>query len=442
MSTIQFQLEDLPQVRLEKLRRLASQIALAPSRSVTGIPRTQSERDNDITVVRDQFLPGYLPRYTLDDGSGSTSVTAAWDAMLRSGAGLCIVPRPVTAWLIDDTITWQPGVAVLGPRGNIIWSDVASGEDTFLFDGLSYNDGAGFFGFALRTLNDGANGLKLSESGNVHFDDFSIKHLGGGLGGTAIYFDGGSGGSHHNAIGHNGFVIDYATGMRLYTTGGATANCNRNRIGQVHINNCTIGLDIDRSSTDHIECSLQGNDVGAIIGAAADKNIYDLMGENNAIEIVIDAASVNNVFRGNTDITHFTTAPHLSNIIMSSNSMLLPRDINMPSSGSIRLMNPNDSGPMRWGAWQAGQSLRITQRNNAGANVDLASLLYHATDPVFQFLRPARLAVYTVATLPTGAQGDTAIVTDALAPTFLVAVAGSGAVVTPVFHNGTAWVVG
>ena len=51
-----------------------------------------------------------------------------------------------------------------------------------------------------------------------------------------------------------------------------------------------------------------------------------------------------------------------------------------------------------------------------------------------------RLKGYTVATLPAGVQGDTAFVTDALAPTFLAAVAGGGAVVAPVFYNGTTWV--
>ena len=52
---------------------------------------------------------------------------------------------------------------------------------------------------------------------------------------------------------------------------------------------------------------------------------------------------------------------------------------------------------------------------------------------------------YTVATLPTGAAaavGMRAYVTDALAPTFLGVVVGGGAVVTPVFHNGVAWVAG
>ena len=53
---------------------------------------------------------------------------------------------------------------------------------------------------------------------------------------------------------------------------------------------------------------------------------------------------------------------------------------------------------------------------------------------------PITLKGYTVATLPTGVQGDKAFVTDALGPTYLVAVVAGGAVITEVFHNGTAWV--
>lgn len=47
---------------------------------------------------------------------------------------------------------------------------------------------------------------------------------------------------------------------------------------------------------------------------------------------------------------------------------------------------------------------------------------------------------YTVATLPAGVRGNIVYVTDALAPTYLAAVAGGGAVVTPCFYNGAAWV--
>lgn len=58
------------------------------------------------------------------------------------------------------------------------------------------------------------------------------------------------------------------------------------------------------------------------------------------------------------------------------------------------------------------------------------------------FAGPVRLKGYTVATLPAGNQGDYAFVTDALAPTFLAALVGGGAVVAPAFYNGTAWVGG
>jgi hypothetical protein len=50
---------------------------------------------------------------------------------------------------------------------------------------------------------------------------------------------------------------------------------------------------------------------------------------------------------------------------------------------------------------------------------------------------------FKVAALPTGAQvGDGAIVTDATAPAFAAAPVGGGAVICPVFWNGTAWACG
>jgi hypothetical protein len=53
---------------------------------------------------------------------------------------------------------------------------------------------------------------------------------------------------------------------------------------------------------------------------------------------------------------------------------------------------------------------------------------------------PIKPPAYTVATLPTGAVGMHAYVTDATAPTYLGALTGGGAVTCPVFHNGAAWV--
>lgn len=61
---------------------------------------------------------------------------------------------------------------------------------------------------------------------------------------------------------------------------------------------------------------------------------------------------------------------------------------------------------------------------------------------VVQLNAPVRTKGYTVATLPAGVQGDRAFVTDASAPTFLSTVVGGGAVVTPVFFDGTNWIAG
>jgi hypothetical protein len=55
---------------------------------------------------------------------------------------------------------------------------------------------------------------------------------------------------------------------------------------------------------------------------------------------------------------------------------------------------------------------------------------------------PVRVPRYTVAGLPAGAQGDRAMVTNALGPAFGAAVVGGGAVVVPVYHDGTNWKVG
>lgn len=54
-------------------------------------------------------------------------------------------------------------------------------------------------------------------------------------------------------------------------------------------------------------------------------------------------------------------------------------------------------------------------------------------------LTTPRTVGYTVGTLPAGTVGMRAHVTDATAPTYLGALTGGGAVVAPVFYDGTAW---
>lgn len=57
------------------------------------------------------------------------------------------------------------------------------------------------------------------------------------------------------------------------------------------------------------------------------------------------------------------------------------------------------------------------------------------------FTAPVKLPTYTVATLPAvGTIGRIAVVTDALAPTFLATIAGGGTAKCIVLDNGTNWV--
>lgn len=76
---------------------------------------------------------------------------------------------------------------------------------------------------------------------------------------------------------------------------------------------------------------------------------------------------------------------------------------------------------------------------NIGGTVDPGATNLQVTGKTI-FGAQARLKSYTVSTLPSGTEGDTAYVTDALAPSFLAVVVGGGSTRTPVFYNGTSWV--
>ncbi len=97
----------------------------------------------------------------------------------------------------------------------------------------------------------------------------------------------------------------------------------------------------------------------------------------------------------------------------------------------------------------SGNCLRLTYNDSNGSAANYADLSVSSAGVLTVspsgvatvFSKPIRLKGYTVATLPAGTQGDTAFVTDSLAPAFLTTVVGGGAVVATVFYNGTNWVV-
>jgi hypothetical protein len=94
-----------------------------------------------------------------------------------------------------------------------------------------------------------------------------------------------------------------------------------------------------------------------------------------------------------------------------------------------------------------GGTAYMTAYNRAGGaflplSIRASSILFSnaVTAPKIIMTGVINLKSYTVSSLPAGAQGDTAMVTDATAPTYLGTLTGGGSVKCPVFHNGTAWV--
>lgn len=89
----------------------------------------------------------------------------------------------------------------------------------------------------------------------------------------------------------------------------------------------------------------------------------------------------------------------------------------------------------------AAQTADLTQWQNSSGTA-LSSVDKDGTLTAAQVVATGvvRLKGYTVATLPAGTVGDTAYVTDALAPTFLGVLMGGGAITTTAFYNGSNWV--
>lgn len=98
------------------------------------------------------------------------------------------------------------------------------------------------------------------------------------------------------------------------------------------------------------------------------------------------------------------------------------------------------TGSQSTGSGAGGSIIFQTAAANSGGGATIQNTLANAM--VIDSVKTVRLGTgYTVATLPAaGTAGRRTYVTDATLPTFLGTLTGGGAVVCPVFDNGTAWV--
>lgn len=151
---------------------------------------------------------------------------------------------------------------------------------------------------------------------------------------------------------------------------------------------------------------------------------------------------------GNTNVTGHLSAT--SNVFTNagfvardgSNTVYGVMSAGSNTGGTIKFTNNsgNDFNRLQFGGTTS--SYPAIKRNGTGIDIRLADDSAYAALTASNLISTAtvRLKGYTVATLPAGTQGDTAFVTDALAPTFLATVVGGGAIKTPVFFDGANWV--
>lgn len=137
--------------------------------------------------------------------------------------------------------------------------------------------------------------------------------------------------------------------------------------------------------------------------------------------------STNGVLRMNFDNTNFRS--------VTNGSFYLLR-----TAGSSTNPTYAFNGTTNTGAWLSGTDYSISVAGTLALGISTALTATFAGKIVAG--DTVRLKGYTVAGLPAGTQGDMAFVTNALAPAFGATVAGGGAVVVPVFYDGTNWIVG
>lgn len=213
-------------------------------------------------------------------------------------------------------------------------------------------------------------------------------------------------------------------------------------------------------------------EVLAALGSVSSSKVADIKGTANQVIVSTAAgiytlstpqsiATTSTVQFGSVGIGRVAAQP--LDVQVDQAATTLTRVTNANTAGAVSMQGISDTASFVYavlGSTIGGTTYGgVTGNNQVVIEADTASSFYIGTAPAAPIIfasnrhekvridgtrmtlsEPVQLKAYTVATLPAGAAGDVAYVTDATLPTYLGVLVGGGAVNTPVFYNGAAWV--
>jgi hypothetical protein len=373
-----------------------------------------------------------------ESGSGALYVTGSTDVVLEGvrvsgpvgAAGLQIVSSSVVHAIGCELLPW-------GTTGNRPGADVASG--CVLHATNCRFDAAG-------------TGNALTNAGTVNLSNSRLSVLGSGvalantgtandLGGNVIASSSGTAAVRDAGLTANTFtgvqtLPNGAVGAPALNFGDATSGLYRNASNEVSISTAGV-LRVQVGSG----AATTFWSAGTLLAQAAGEFGY------NAFHIGRDIPlgwKNDTTVSANADL--FLRRAAAASLQLGANTA-----VNSATAIAQTIKGPNATGTTATGGsltlaggtgTSAGGAVILAASATTGAPATAVTVNNNA---VTTFAKPPVLPVYTVATLPATAangmvQGAHAVVTDATAPTYLGALTGGGAVVCPVFYNGTAWV--
>ena len=380
--------------------------------------------------------------YLASSSATGVGIVGGYNAMI--GVGTCVVSGNAGAGLSITTgsACAGDGFIATGNGSDGFWTGFGA---TFWVANCNSTGNVGF-GYSergvasLNPLFTGANNTKGISDYNIVFDSNGLRIPGsthtsvtGTDYGNGLIFKGGNRWLHDFNYGNNGtvttegsnvFMGDLSGNTTMGSTAVATYQSSHNvGLGEYALNALTTGF----------SCTAVGSNALRVLTSG----VYNFAGGYTAMAaeltcnycVAVGAAALSKATSGDNNVA----------IGNGSGSYI--------ADGSTSNLTPNTSTYLGAGtkALADAQANQIVIGYNAiGAGANTATL--GNTSVIATQLRGVIMnTTYTVATLPsavTYGAGARAFVTDANAPTFGATVAGSGAVATPVYSDGTNWKVG